>query len=500
MIIGIDLGTTYSAAAYVNNDGNAQIIENRDGHRTTPSVVLFEDGNVCVGEQAKENSVVDPLNVCQFVKRQMGNKDFTFIDNDDNKYSAEDISAMILKRIKEDCGDALGCEIEDAVITVPAYFDDSQRKATQDAGKIAGLNVKAIINEPTAAAIAFCHQQNIANRNVLVFDLGGGTFDVTIVHMGDNNNIDIVATSGHKNLGGFDFDNEIINKITEIYENETGKDLYDDDVLMQEVREKSESLKKQLSNRDKGKVSIVADGKPISFEITREEFSNMIKHHLNNAQSIMEIALDDAKMSWKDIDKVLLVGGSTRIPAVQDMIENVSGIKPSHEINPDEAVALGAAYYASTLDSGKAYKEKEFKVTDVNSHSLGVVARNHETGVLENNIIIPRNTKLPCSIDKEFYTIQDKQTGLDIQITEGEDIDLDYCTIVGDSHLSINPHPQGSPIKIIMQYDISGIIHVKVIDMIDNVDMGEFNINRKSNLNNDEINDKNKRLNETKVI
>lgn len=500
MIIGIDLGTTYSAAAYVDESGNAQIISNRDGQRTTPSVVMFEDGDVCVGEQAKANGIINPYNVCQFVKRQMGNKSYKFIDDNGEEFSAEDISAIILRRIKEDCEDALGETISDAVITVPAYFSDAQRIATQDAGAIAGLNVRAIINEPTAAAIAFCHMQQLPDQNVLVFDLGGGTFDVTIVHLGPNNQIDIVATSGHKNLGGFDFDNEIIKKVAEAYREKTGYDLYEDDVLMQDVREKAEALKRTLSSREKGKISIMANGRPFVFEMTREEFGKLIKPHMNNAQSIMEIAMDDSGLQWKDISKVLLVGGSTRIPAVQKMIEDVTGIKPSHEINPDEAVAIGAAYYASTLGvGGEKYTEEKFTVSDVNSHSLGTVA-NNENGIPANTIIIPRNSKIPCEEYADFTTVMENQTMIDVKITEGEDEDLDYCTIVGNAQLKLNPHPKGSPIRIVMQYDINGVVHVRVIDLVDNVDLGEFNIKREANLDEEQISDKESRLDEINII
>lgn len=498
MNIGIDLGTTYSAAAYVDNTGHAQIISNSEGQRTTPSVVLFEDDGVCVGEQAKQNSIIDPLRVCQFVKRQMGTP-YKFIDPNDKEYTAEEISAIILKKIKADCEDALGEPVTGAVITVPAYFDDSQRTATQDAGKMAGLDVKGIINEPTAAAIAFCHHNDIQNMNVMVFDLGGGTFDVTIVHMNSEKDIDIVATNGHKNLGGFDFDNQIMNRVVEEFEKQTGQDLYDHESLMQDVREKCENLKKTLSTKEKGKIAFSFEGKPITVELTRDEFKKMIKSYLNNAQSIMEVVLEDAKLTWKDIDKVLLVGGSTRVPAMQEMIEEVTGIKPSHEINPDEAVALGAAYYASSLDDSKSYKEKEYKVTDVCSHSLGVIA-NDDTGRPANTIMIKRNTKIPCEASDSFTTTVDNQESVIVQLVEGEEADLDYCTLVGQSTIMLRPHPVGSPIEIVLQYDINGVIHVRVRDLLDNVDLGEFNIERKANLTDEELKNKKENINNIEII
>lgn len=496
MIIGIDLGTTFSAAAYTDASGTAKIIENRDGERTTPSVVMFEGDSECVGEQAKINSIVDPYNVCQFVKRQMGNVAYKFESDNGEQYSAEDISAIILRRIKEDCEGVLGQNIDQAVITVPAYFNDAQRKATQDAGRIAGLDVKAVINEPTAAAIAFCHEQMKSNLKVMVFDLGGGTFDVTVMELRDNNTIDIISTCGHKNLGGFDFDNAIINYVTECFEEETGIDLYDDDVAMQDLREKAEVLKKALSRREKAQMTVSSGGKVLKVELTKAEFEKMIEKNLSDAETIMEIAMDDANLKWTDLDRILLVGGSTRIPAVQEMIERVSGIKPSHEINPDEAVALGAAYFGSTMDDNKITEIRDsYYISDVNSHSLGILAlaEDHDNRLV-NNIIIKRNTKLPAESCQQFDTMYDNQTEIKLQVVEGEDLEPEYCTIVGETILKMKPHPAGSPIQIVMQYDINGVIHVRVIDLVDNEDLGEMEISREANLTEDNIHSKESRM------
>lgn len=494
MIVGIDLGTTFSAAAYVDEDGKAKIIENRDGARTTPSVVMFEDNGICVGEQAKINSVVDPYNVCQFVKRQMGNPAYKFETDNGEEYSAEDISAIILKRIKEDCEEVLGQSITQAVITVPAYFSDAQRKATQDAGKIAGLDVKAVINEPTAAAIAFGYQQTETSRRVMVFDLGGGTFDVTVMEF-NGKNIEIIATCGHKNLGGFDFDNAIIDYVAKKFEEETGEDLYDDDVAMQELREKAESVKKSLSRREKAYLTISSNGENRKIEITKAQFESMIEHNLKDAQGIMEIAMDDAGLQWHELDKILLVGGSTRVPAVQSMIERVTGIQPSHEVNPDEAVALGAAYYAMSIseESDGEEKAERYHVMDVNSHSLGILALDDE-GNMTNNIIIKRNTKLPAEKSCFFNTSKDLQTEIDLQVVEGEDYDPEYCTIIGETTLKLNPHPINSPIEIIMKYDADGVIHVSVMDIMDLVDLGEMKIKRTANLTENTIHDKEDRM------
>ena len=332
MFIGIDLGTTFSAAACVNADGKAEIITNRDGERTTPSVVMFEEGTVVVGEQAKENSIVAPLNVCQFVKRQMGRKAFSFEVTMTEKYTAEEISAMILKRLKEDAEDSLGEAVEGVVITVPAYFDEAQRKATQDAGEIAGLNVLGIINEPTAAALAYCHGKADTDGNVMVFDLGGGTFDITIMKLSEGlQKVDILSTTGNKNLGGFDFDNAIMTKAIKEFEEKYDLDLEDDDIACQDLRIKAENLKKALSSRPKASLSIVSEGKALKVEVTREEFEEMIRGQIVSMKASMEIAMEDAKLQWGDLTKVLLVGGSTRIPAIQKMIQEVTGIEPDRK-------------------------------------------------------------------------------------------------------------------------------------------------------------------------
>lgn len=507
MLIGIDLGTTFSAVATVNKEGKAEVITNRDGERTTPSVVMFEDGVVVVGEQAKENSIVDPYNVCQLVKRQIGRKNFSFELSMDEKYTAEEISAMILKRLKEDAEAATGESVEGAVITVPAYFEDAQRKATQDAGKIAGLNVIGIINEPTAAAIAYCHGQVNTDGNIMVYDLGGGTFDITIMRLSNNlEKVDILATNGNRSLGGFDFDNVIISKVNKIFSQKHGIDLEDDDIAYQELRLKAEKAKKALSNRPKADISISSQGKVEKIEITREEFSSMIQGYLESTKACMEIAMDEAKLKWADISKILLVGGSTRVPAVQNMIREFSGIEPSHELNPDEAVAIGAAYYADLLGSKSSGKDpqakKAIKVTDVNSHSLGVLSRNVEKDLeLIAVFLIPRGTPLPASGEETFYLLYDGQTELVVHVVEGEDEDPEFDTIIGTTTLRLEDSlPAGAPICVSMHYDINGIIHVTVRDITNNKDLGEFHIEREANLNEEDVQEKKKFLDDIKLM
>lgn len=499
MVVGIDLGTTFSAIATVNEEGNAEIITNRDGERTTPSVVMFEDGAIIVGEQAKENSIVEPYNVCQFVKRQMGTKSFRFDVSMKEHYSAEDISAMILKRLKEDAEDYCGEAVEGAVITVPAYFEDSQRKATQDAGEIAGLNVLGIINEPTAAAIAYCHGQSNVSGNIMVFDLGGGTFDITVMKMSDDlSEVKILATTGNRNLGGFDFDNVIINKVIKEYKDKYHVDLADDDVAFQDLRLKAESAKKALSSRPKANISVVSNGKPIRVTITREEFDSLMKGHLENMKASMEIAMDDANLRWRDLSKVLLVGGSTRIPCIQEMIEKTTGISPSKDLNPDEAVAIGASYYADILfskASGKAASAKKtIDVVDVNSHSLGVIT--HDNGVPKASFIIEKNTPLPANELQVYGTVVDNQEAIRLTVVEGEDEDPDYDTIISETEIKLPPMPKGSAIGIDMNYDINGIVHIVVMTIVDEdlKLLGEVEIERKSNLAKEEVHKKRRNM------
>lgn len=492
MVVGIDLGTTFSAIATLNSDGKAEIITNRDGERTMPSVVMFEDGAVVVGEQAKENSISDPLNVCQFIKRNMGNKAFSFDLSLDEKYTAEEISAMIIKRLKEDAESTMGTDVTGAVITVPAYFNDSQRKATKDAGEIAGLNVLGIINEPTAAAIAYCHGEANSDGTVMVYDIGGGTFDITIIKLAEQlKKVEILSTTGNRNLGGFDFDNVIISKVMDAFSEKYGEDLEDDETALQDLRIKAENAKKALSSRAKASISINSNGNVLRVDITRDEFEAMIQGYLDSTRASMEIALDDAGLEWKDISKIILVGGSTRIPAVSKMIQEVSGIEPSRELNPDEAVAIGATYYAELLQSQLEHKEpsenNKLNITDVNSHSLGVIAFDSKTKERFVSFIIERNTALPAKKEKEFYTNHDNQECIELEVVEGEDVDPEYDTIIGTTDIMLKQRPKGSPISISMIYDINGILHVTVKDVIDGTELGEMEIKRQANLSEDEI-------------
>lgn len=514
MVIGIDLGTTFSAAAYIDQDGRPQIIPNRDGKNTTPSVVLFDDGEILVGEQAKNNAVLDPTNVVQFVKRNMGMKDYEFVSDDDQHYSAEDISARILKRIVEDCEAFLGQKVDKAVITVPAYFSDPQRIATRDAGRIAGLEIIGIINEPTAAALAYGAGRDKSER-IMIYDLGGGTFDVTIMEI-EKDRVKVLATHGNKNLGGFNFDNALINYVAkEFMEKTEGKiDIDDDDEAMQVLRTRCEEAKIALSSAEKYRISISAKMcKPVKIEITREKFEELTRGLILETEDSVDTVLEESGLTAADLDKVILVGGSTRIPAVRAFVAKKLNMQPSCELHPDEAVALGAAVYANHLESGapietesakrgnpsgasaaQAMMEVDTKIQDVNSHGLGIVAL-AEGEQLKNFILIPRNTAIPAVGAQEFYTMVDNQVSYEMQVTEGDDEDLDYVEVIGTAEIQFRPHPAGSPVRVELGYSKDGIVVGSVYDLLDNVRVGDITIKRDANLTDEELRRKKDRIN-----
>lgn len=489
MFIGIDLGTTNSAISYIDEFGQPQIIPNREGERTTPSVIYFEQDKPIVGQAAKTMSVMDPLNTVQFVKRQIGNSSFKFITPSGTTYTAEELSALILKRLKEDAEQYLGQEIQQVVVTVPAYFDDAQRKATMDAGAIAGLEVLQVINEPTAAALAYGIRNRNKNQNIVVYDLGGGTFDVTVLSFTELD-VHVKATGGDRNLGGFDFDNHLMSYVQEKFLEEHGVDLYDDEVAMQELRERTEACKKTLTVRQKSMISVASQGKAARYEVTKQQFEDMNKFLLNRTVGIMESVLKESGFQWADIDKILLVGGSTRMPAVLELIEKTTGITPSStDVNPDEAVSLGAAIQTALLldDASSTIG----KVIDVNSHSLGVIARNSFTGELYNSIILPKNTALPASKSETFHTTVDNQDYIELRITEGEGTNPSDVRIIGETRLELKQNmPAETPIVISISYDRNGLVHAKARDEKSQAMLGELKINRTSNLSKETVEEK----------
>lgn len=498
MVIGIDLGTTFSVGAYVDSEGKPHVVYNRDGSNTTPSVVMFDDSEILVGIQAKNNAALDPVNVVQFVKRNIGNHEWSFDSDAGDKFTAEEISAMILKRIKEDCEIELGEPVSKAVITVPAYFSDPQRQATKDAGKLAGLDVMEVINEPTAAALAYGVTKLGTQQRVMVYDLGGGTCDVTIIEISPEGFVKVLATHGNRNLGGYDFDNRLIAYIADQFREQTGADIEDDDEAMQMLRSKCEEAKIGLSSSEKFRISLSAMGKKFKTEITRDKFEELIKDLVEETDIDIETALDDAGLQPRDIDKVLLVGGSTRVPAVRKFIEARMNMKPSAELNADEVVAIGAAIYANEINNPPAPIPVPI-IQDVNSHGLGVVIAIDQFGNLGNSIIIPRNQQIPVMISNEYQTMVDYQTEFELQVTEGDDEDLSYVTVVGTAEIRLNPHPAGSPIRIELGYDRSGIITCRVFDIVDNCYVGDVAFKRDANMTEDEIRSKMIKMNNISV-
>jgi molecular chaperone DnaK len=405
-----------------------------------------------------------------------------------------------MKRLKEDAETFLNELITDAVITVPAYFDDAQRKATQDAGRIAGLNVLRIINEPTAAALAYGLDKLHMKQTILVYDLGGGTFDVTIMRLNPDG-LRVLATGGAKNLGGFDWDNCIMNYLNEEFKKMGGIDLLDDPVLEQDLRDKAEIAKKNLSRLDSTQVFLSANGVNARITLTRQKFEESTSHLLRQTQTIMQFVLEDAGLQWKDIDRVLLVGGSTRMKAVPAMIERVTGIRPSLDVNPDEVVSMGAAIQGMIIykklgkhDLDDSADFPTINVQDVNSHSLGVVAVDDRRDRDVNSIVLKKDTVIPAKASGYFKTSVDQQTQLHIQVTEGEDTELDYVKIVGEAIINLPSYPKGAPLEVIFEYDSDGIIHVSVIDVTAGKLLGELDIDRKSNLTEEEVQQKQLRV------
>ena len=489
MIIGIDLGTTFSVGAWVDENGNAHVANSREGGNTTPSVVMFDENEIIIGKEAKNNAELAPENVVQFVKRNMGDKGYCFLTENDKEFTAEEISAMILRRIKEDCETCIGEPVTEAVITVPAYFSDAQRQSTMDAGKIAGLNVRAIINEPTAAALAYGAGQSGKAQRVMVYDLGGGTFDVTVMEIKPDGTVKVLATHGNRNLGGVNFDNELITYVRNRFEEESGvEDLEEDDEFMQVLRAKCEQAKLALSGSERTFIAVSAQRKKMKVEISRAVFESLIMPIIEETEVDIDITLEDSGLQPRDLDKVLLVGGSSRIPAVRAFVQKKLNITPSAELNPDEVVAIGAAIYGKSLSGCKTPTPIRNEVfQDVNSHGLGIVAEDESTRRPMNFILIPRNQPIPTVGKQTFGTVVDNQTEIELKVTEGDDEELSYVTIIGTAIVSIPPHPAGSPVTIELNYDSNGIITGRVFDEILGDYVGNIEINRNANMSEQEV-------------
>lgn len=509
--IGIDLGTTFSCMAYIDENGQPVVIPNGDGKNTTPSTVLFEDGSMIVGQEAKNQSIIDPANFEQFVKRHMGERDYQFSTADGEKYSPEAISAIILSKMKTDAEAHLGESVDGAVITVPAYFNEAQKKATIDAGRIAGLEVLGIINEPTAAALAFGITKDVEKeQTVMVYDLGGGTFDVTILRF-DAENITVLSTAGDRRLGGYDFDGCIIRAVMDAAA-EQGLNIGKDQTARQDLQLKAEEAKKSLSTREKANIVINISGHPFKYTLTREDFGDLIEPLLFRTTGSMETACDEAGLEYDDLDKILLVGGSTRMPLVRDFIEEETGIKPSSEVHADEAVAIGAAYHVVELlkrEQKKAEQQedgsqqilkveipepsKKYTFTDVTSHGIGIVCTDNDDQEF-NSVILPKNTQVPAAFTNQYCTAYPFQETLYVQITQGEEEDLRFVTVIGTAEIEIAPREKTVDIEVTISCDENSIIHVRVYDLDLQQDLGEVYIDRVSNLTEEEIHQNRQRV------
>ena len=459
-IIGIDLGTTNSCVA-VMEGGEPVVIANSEGSRTTPSVVSFQaDGGRLVGQVAKRQAITNPDKTIISIKREMGTNHKTKID--DKEYSPQEISAMILQKIKADAEAYLGEPVTQAVITVPAYFNDAERQATKDAGKIAGLEVLRIINEPTAASLAYGLDKTDHNEKILVYDLGGGTFDVSILELGDGV-FEVLSTNGDTRLGGDDFDNKIMDYIADTFKAENGIDLRTDKMALQRLKEAAEKAKIELSSSTQTNINlpfITADAtgpKHIDLNLTRAKFNELTHDLVERSITPMKKALQDADLSIGQIDKVILVGGSTRIPAVQEAVKNFTGKEPSKGVNPDECVAIGAAIQAGVLTG----EVKDVLLLDVTPLTLGI-----ETAGGISTPLIERNTTIPTRKSQIFSTYADNQTSVEINVLQGErQMAVDNKSLGRFNLSGIAPAPRGIPqIEVTFDIDANGIVKVSALD------------------------------------
>ena len=482
--IGIDLGTTNSVVCVMDGD-QPKVITNEDGGRTTPSVVAFEDnGNVLVGQQARRQAITNPTNTVFSVKRFVG------LRMDEAKDEAErmpyevkegkgggvsiavggkdfappEIAARILSKLKQAAEDYLGTTVTDAVITVPAYFNDAQRQATKDAGKIAGLNVKRIVNEPTAAALAYAQGKNAGEeeRLVAVYDLGGGTFDISILEVADDV-VEVVSTAGDTHLGGDDFDDKVIDWLLAEFKKDSGMDISGDKLVLQRLKDAAEKAKIELSQQSETEINLpflTADAsgpKHLQTKLTRAKFESLIEELVERSLGPVKQALEDAGKEAKDIDDVLLVGGSTRVPLVQAKVQALFGKEPSKAVNPDEVVGMGAAVQAGVLDGNV----KDIVLVDVTPLSLGIETLGGVTTVL-----IPRNTTIPTRRSEVFTTASDNQPSVDVHVLQGErKMSADNRTLARFGLTGLPPAPRGTPqIEVVFDIDANGIVNVSAID------------------------------------
>ena len=484
-VIGIDLGTTNSCVAVLEG-GEPTVITNAEGNRTTPSVVGFtKSGERLVGETAKRQAVTNPDRTISSIKRHMGEDYKVTIDGKD--YTPQDISAMILTKLKNDAEAYLGEKVTEAVITVPAYFSDAQKQATKDAGRIAGLDVKRIINEPTAASLAYGLDKETGSQKILVYDLGGGTYDVSVLELGDGV-FEVLATNGDTHLGGDDFDNAIMNYMADTFSQEHGVDLRQDNMAMQRLKEAAEKAKKELSSAQTTNINlpfitVTAEGPlHLDMELTRAKFNQLTSDLVERTIPPTRKALQDAGITASDLSKIVMVGGSSRIPAVQEAVKRETGKDPFKGINPDECVAIGAAIQAGVLTG----EVNDVLLLDVTPLSLSIETLG---GVATK--LIERNTTIPTKKSQIFSTAADNQTAVDIHVMQGErEMAADNITLGRFQLTGIAPAPRGIPqIEVTFDIDANGIVHVSAKDLGTGKEQA-ITITSSTNLSEDEINKK----------
>jgi molecular chaperone DnaK len=477
-IVGIDLGTTFSSLAMLNAIGKPEIVPNADGDRLTPSAIFFDEDNsgiVRVGIEALNSRHLNPTRSVRWVKRHMGDPDYK-VQIDGKDWNSVELSALILKKLKQDTEAQVG-EVREAVISVPAHFDEIRRKATMDAGTAVGFNVIGIVNEPVAAALCYTTSRDVSGR-VLVYDLGGGTFDVTLMDV-KGLEMEILCSQGDHALGGIDFDKKVLEILQKLYQDKFGAELIGSEEDKAKYEDEAEDIKKTLSRRPVAKTMLYGPSGSMRVEVAREMFDEAITSLVGRADMLVEVVLEEAGLKPSDVDTVLLVGGSTRVPLVRTHLEEIFGFPPECSVNVDECVALGAGLHAGLtmmrekpdeVPAGIAAGLKGVTLTDVCNHSYGTICApiDKETGrrVIQNRIILKKNTPLPCETSQTFYTVSEGQKRVEVTITQGEDMDPAYVNKIATHCLDLPPdRPAERPIKVTYSYDLNQRMHCRFEDI-----------------------------------